>query len=73
MENMNKILCKLSVIMLCCSSMCADLQRELQHEIDYINITLTDHDWSDLEKEYLRGRSEGLFRAMEICHEHGVI
>ena len=69
---MSKLLYVTGVIMLCCSSLCADIHRELQNEIDYINILLTDADWTDLEKEYLRGRSEGLFRAIEICHDFGV-
>lgn len=68
---MNKMLCTIGVIMLCCSSVCADIHRELQNEIDYINILLTDAEWTDLEKEYLRGRSEGLFRAIEIVHDFG--
>ena len=51
---MSKVVYILGLVMLCCSSVCADIQRELQHEINYINILLSDPDWSDLEKEYLR-------------------
>jgi len=66
----NIINCICGIIMLCCSSLAADIERELQHQIDEINISLNVCEWSEMEKEYLRGRSEGLFRAIEIVHEH---
>ncbi len=71
-KNMNRIAYTLGLVMLCCSSVCADIQRELQHEIDYINILLSDPEWSAIEREYLRCRSEGIFRAIEIVHDHGI-
>ena len=59
-------------IMLCCASVCAVVNREIQHEIDVINIALTCGEWSQIEEAKLLGRSEGLFRAIEIIHEHGL-
>lgn len=56
--------------MLCCSSLAADIMRDLQHEIDTINISMNVCEWNELELEYLKGRSEGLFRAIEIIHEN---
>jgi len=65
---MNKLI--YGAIMLCCASVCADISRDLQHEIDEINIALTVGDWSEIEQTRLEGRSEGLFRAIEIIQEH---
>ena len=56
--------------MLCCSSLAADIMRDLQHEIDMINVSMNVCEWTELELEYLKGRSEGLFRAIEIIHEN---
>jgi len=56
--------------MLCCASVCADISRDLQDEIDEVNIALTVGDWSEIEQARLEGRSEGLFRAIEIIQEH---
>ena len=62
--------CSIGVYMLCCSSLAADIMRELQLEINMINISMNVCEWNELELEYLKGRSEGLFRAIEIIEEH---
>lgn len=67
---MTNLMLFFGAIMLCCTSMCADIDRELQHEIDVINIALSMGEWSDIEEAKLLGRSEGLFRAIEIINLH---
>lgn len=58
-------------LMLACCGINGGVMRDLQHEIDAINIQLTDtvdHE----ERAYLIGKSSGIFLAMEIISEQGI-
>jgi len=68
---MNKFWAICAVLMLTCCGMYGGLMRDLQHEIDSINIMLTDKIDHE-ERAYLIGKSAGIFLAMEIISEQGM-
>ncbi len=52
-----------------CLPLDADLMRDLQREINCINIQLSKKIHTSEEREFLRGKSAGIFLAMEIINE----
>ena len=59
-------------LMFACAAINGDLMRDLQHEIDAINILLADNDFTPAERAYLAGKSNGLFLAIEMIHAEGI-
>lgn len=61
----------MGAVMLTCCGINAGIMRDLQNEIDAINIQLTDKIDHE-ERAYLIGKSAGIFLAMEIIHDQGI-
>lgn len=59
-------------LMLTCCGISGGVMRDLQHEIDAINISLTDNDLTEKERSFLMGKSMGIFLAIEIISEQGI-
>jgi len=62
----------LALTFVCCQSN-ADILRDLQHEIDVINIYLAEEGHSKEEIEYMRGKSFGIFLSIELVRENGIL
>lgn len=58
-------------LMLACCGVNGGVMRDLQHEIDAINILLTENQIDPAERAFLLGKSSGIFLAMEIINENG--
>ena len=69
---MNVLLSICGALMLSCCGIHGGLMRDLQHEIDAIKIALTDNVYSLEERQFLIGKSEGIFLAMEIIDAQGI-
>lgn len=60
------------VLTLACCGISGGVIRDLQHEIDSINIQLNDPELDLEDRAYLIGRSSGIFLAIEIIADQGV-
>lgn len=56
-----------------CCTMSGGILRDLQQEINEINILLTNENLTDTEREFLKGKSCGLFVAMELISQYDPI
>ena len=60
-----------ALMLTCCGESEGGVMRNLQHEIDVINIALNNDDLTIVQKSFLIGKSEGLFLAIEILSQQG--
>ena len=58
-------------LMLACCGVNGGVMRDLQHEIDAINIALNENDLDSCERAFLMGKSSGIFLAIELVSENG--
>jgi hypothetical protein len=49
----------------------ADLFEDLKNVIDEVNTMLSDESLAIVERQFLQGRAEGLFTAVEIIRNNG--
>ncbi len=60
------------VTCLSCFQMNAGIMKDLQQEVNEINIELNNPSLTDRQRDILIGKSEGLFYAIELLYHYGI-
>ncbi len=59
-------------VFMICSTLNAGITRDIQCEINEINVALSSDEHTELQREFLIGKAEGMFETLIILYGYGI-